>query len=124
MDTEAVNRVMEDYFQVRPKNLAAQLRIGRQDATEEDGRITIRLKKNGHQAILEVEDTGCGMDEDFIRNRLFKPFDTTKGNAGIGIGMSESREFIRMLGGDIRVQSKSGKGSIITLYIPSDSPHV
>ena len=60
------------------------------------------------------------MDEGFIRNRLFKPFDTTKGNAGMGIGMYESREFIRQLDGDISVQSKSGKGSILTLYIPSN----
>ena len=60
------------------------------------------------------------MDEDFIRTRLFKAFDTTKGNAGMGIGMFESREFIRQLDGNISVQSKPGKGSIITLYIPSN----
>jgi len=59
------------------------------------------------------------MDDDFIRNRLFTAFDTTKGNAGMGIGMFESREFIRDLGGDIRVESKPGNGSIITLIIPA-----
>ena len=54
----------------------------------------------------------------FIRGRLFKPFDTTKGNAGMGIGMYESREFVQQLGGDIRVQSEVGKGSTISLHIP------
>ena len=63
------------------------------------------------------------MDADFIRNRLFKPFDTTKGNAGMGIGMYESREFVRQLGGDIYVQSESGKGTTISLHIPSSEQH-
>ena len=71
--------------------------------------------------MIDIKDTGHGMDEDFIRNRLFKPFDTTKGNAGIGIGMYESREYLRQLGGDIFVQSEAGKGAIISLQIPADA---
>ena len=58
------------------------------------------------------------MDETFIRDRLFSAFDTTKGNAGMGIGMFESREFMRQSGGDIFVQSEPGKGTIISLQIP------
>jgi len=68
--------------------------------------------------MISIKDTGCGMDEDFIRNRLFKPFDTTKGNAGMGIGMYESQDFIQRSGGDISVHSEPGKGSIITLHLP------
>jgi signal transduction histidine kinase len=70
---------------------------------------------------IEIKDSGHGMSDEFIRDRLFKPFDTTKGNAGMGIGMHESREFIRKIGGDIFVQSEPGKGSIITLHIPLGS---
>jgi signal transduction histidine kinase len=68
--------------------------------------VTVRLQKiNGH-AVVEVEDTGCGMDEAFIRARLFRPFQTTKGDSGMGIGVYEAREFVRSLGGDI-VRSKA-----------------
>jgi putative PEP-CTERM system histidine kinase len=89
-----------------------------QDATSEDGRITVRLQKlNGH-AVVEVEDTGCGMDEAFIRARLFRPFQTTKGDSGMGIGVYEAREFVRSLGGDIQVESKPGKGTIFRIQLP------
>ena len=102
-------------------NVLAHLIDNAQQATEDDGEILITLSEITGFYLIQIKDSGHGMDEDFIRNRLFKPFDTTKGNAGMGIGMYESREFIRQLDGDIRVQSKSGKGSIITLYIPSSS---
>jgi putative PEP-CTERM system histidine kinase len=89
-----------------------------QDATSEDGRVTVRLQKvNGH-AVVEVEDTGCGMDEAFIRARLFRPFQTTKGDSGMGIGVYEAREFVRSLGGDIQVESKPGKGTIFRIQLP------
>lgn len=89
-----------------------------QDATPESGRVVVRLKKvNGH-AIVEVEDTGCGMDEAFIRARLFRPFQTTKGNSGMGIGVYEAREFVRSLGGDVLVQSKSGEGTVFRIQLP------
>jgi signal transduction histidine kinase len=92
-----------------------------QQATDDDGEIVIRQSGGTDGYEIEIRDTGHGMDDDFIRNRLFKPFDTTKGNAGMGIGMYESREFIRKLGGDILVSSNPGKGSIITLQIPFNS---
>jgi signal transduction histidine kinase len=79
----------------------------------------LSVKENMY--VIDIKDSGHGMDDEFIRGRLFKPFDTTKGNAGMGIGMYESQEFIRQLGGDIYVQSKPGKGSIISLHIPSGS---
>ncbi len=110
----------------RLTNVLAHLIENAQQATENDGEIIISLfrdkgrdkDRDKEMYVIEIKDTGHGMDEDFIRNRLFKPFDTTKGNAGMGIGMYESREFIRQLGGDIDVQSKPEKGSIISLRIP------
>ncbi|MGH8603457.1 MAG: XrtA/PEP-CTERM system histidine kinase PrsK, partial [Gammaproteobacteria bacterium] len=68
-----------------------------QEATPEHGQLTVRLKRHGEMARIEIEDTGCGMDAAFIRDRLFAPFDTTKGNAGMGIGVFESREIVRSL---------------------------
>lgn len=102
----------------RFKNVLNHLMENAQQATTEDDDITVTLSASAKMHIIEVKDTGQGMGDDFIRHRLFKPFDTTKGSAGMGIGMYESREFIRHLGGDINVQSKPGKGSIITLQIP------
>lgn len=89
-----------------------------QDATSENGNVTVRLHRlNGH-AVVEVEDNGCGMDETFIRARLFRPFQTTKGNSGMGIGVYEAREFVRSLGGDVQVESKPGQGTIFRIYLP------
>jgi putative PEP-CTERM system histidine kinase len=89
-----------------------------QEAVMGEGNIEVRLKKHGDMAEIEIEDNGIGMTDDFIRNRLFQPFETTKGNAGMGIGVYESREFIRNLGGDIEVVSVYNKGTTFTLKIP------
>ena len=89
-----------------------------QDATPEHGKVVVRLQQvNGH-AVIEVEDTGCGMDESFISARLFRPFQTTKGSAGMGIGVYEAREFVRSLGGEIYVNSMPGKGTVFRIHLP------
>jgi putative PEP-CTERM system histidine kinase len=89
-----------------------------QEATPDDGEVTISLSRQGERAQLEIADTGCGMDEQFVRERLFKPFDTTKGNAGMGIGAYEAREFVEGLGGEIKVTSRPGEGTRFTLTLP------
>ena len=89
-----------------------------QEATQEHGNVEIYLGRNDHHVVLKIMDTGCGMDEEFIRTRLFKPFDTTKGNAGMGIGVYESREVIEELGGKIGVDSLPGKGTTFTIMLP------
>ena len=58
------------------------------------------------------------MDAEFIAERLFRPFETTKGNAGMGIGVYESREFVRGLGGRIDVTSTPGSGTVFKLMLP------
>jgi len=58
------------------------------------------------------------MDREFVHHRLFKPFDSTKGLTGMGIGAFESREYIRNLGGDINVDSTPGKGSLFRIILP------
>jgi len=89
-----------------------------QEATEKSGRVTVRMQREDGWAVVEIEDTGCGMDADFIRDRLFKPFDSTKGLTGMGIGAYESREFVRSLGGDIHVRSTPGAGSTFRVVLP------
>jgi len=89
-----------------------------QDATEDSGWVKINLYKTDNQAIIELEDNGRGMDAQFVRDRLFKPFDTTKGNAGMGIGVFEARQFVEQQGGRIAVQSQLGQGTKFTLKLP------
>ena len=62
------------------------------------------------------------MSEAFIHDRLFKPFVSTKGLTGMGIGAFESREYVRQLGGEITVKSKEKVGSefLVTLPLEED----
>jgi putative PEP-CTERM system histidine kinase len=89
-----------------------------QDATPDDGQIIVRLFGLGKRAVIEVQDTGTGMDKEFIKNRLFRPFDSTKGNAGMGIGVYEARDYIHKLGGDIEVISRVGEGTTFRIRLP------
>jgi signal transduction histidine kinase len=58
------------------------------------------------------------MSHTFTSERLFKPFDTTKGNAGMGIGVYEAREYIVSQGGKISVTSELGVGTIFSIRYP------
>jgi signal transduction histidine kinase len=89
-----------------------------QDATPADGSITLNLRRESQRAIVEVVDTGAGMDAEFIRNRLFRPFDTTKGDRGMGIGAYEVREFVRKCQGDVQVISTPGQGTRFVISLP------
>ena len=87
------------------------------DATDPSGRVAVSLERRGDRAALEVSDTGHGMSQEFIRERLFKPFQSTK-QAGMGIGAFESAQYIRELGGEMQVDSEPGKGTRITVILP------
>jgi signal transduction histidine kinase len=89
-----------------------------QDATQPGGRIEVSVSESGGRALIEVKDTGEGMSEEFIRRRLFKPFDTTKGSSGMGIGVYQAREVIRSLGGDVVVKSHVGVGTTVSIFLP------
>ncbi|MBN1142302.1 MAG: PEP-CTERM system histidine kinase PrsK [Deltaproteobacteria bacterium] len=78
--------------------------------------VEIRVGKNG-QAFLRVTDQGAGMSRDFIENRLFRPFQTTK-NHGFGIGLYQCKNIVEAHGGRIEVQSEVGEGSTFTLFLP------
>ena len=87
------------------------------DATDVDGRVWLKLERATGQALIEVGDTGHGMTEDFVRERLFKPFQTTK-KAGMGIGAYESFQYVQELGGKIDVHSKVNHGTTVTVLLP------
>jgi putative PEP-CTERM system histidine kinase len=90
------------------------------DATPADGRVWIEtlLEADG-TLVLAVEDTGAGMEEEFVSERLFRPFDSTKGSKGMGIGAYQARQFVRLAGGDVQVTSAPGQGTRFELRFPA-----
>ena len=87
------------------------------EATPYTGKVSVTLKREDDWSVIRVEDTGCGMDETFIRERLFRPFASTKGT-GMGIGAYECREYLQELGGQVHVTSRVGQGTTFTLKLP------
>lgn len=87
------------------------------DATENGGRVWVRLERQGAHAMVEVGDTGHGMTPEFLRERLFKPFQTTK-PAGMGIGAYESFQYVHELGGKVSVDSAINVGTQVSLLLP------
>jgi len=89
-----------------------------QDATDADGTVVVTLATAADSVQIEVKDTGCGMTSEFIRERMFRPFDSTKGSQGMGIGAYQAREFARRIGGELIVRSEPGVGTTVTLSLP------
>lgn len=111
----------EPWVQVDPERLVAVLEHliqNAQEATAAQGKIEVTVYSEERMAVAVVRDDGCGMDEQFIRERLFRPFTTTKGNAGMGIGVYESREFARAAGGELTVESQPNEGTHFFLRLP------
>jgi len=102
----------------RLRNVIGHLLQNAQEATRPDGRVALRLGSEGRHAVIEIEDDGVGMSEEFVRERLFRPFDSTKGLTGMGIGVFESREVARALGGELTVRSQPGVGTCFRLCLP------
>lgn len=91
-----------------------------QDATPASGMIRLSATRAGGDVLINVEDNGAGMSPEFIRDRLFRPFDSTKGSQGMGIGVYQARDFARSLGGDLKVRSEPGRGTVCIMSIPYD----
>ncbi len=87
------------------------------EATEPPQRVWIEVDRFGSHARVVVGDEGAGMPEAFVRDRLFKPFQTTK-SSGMGIGAYESFQYVQELGGKMSVDSAPGQGTRITLLLP------
>ncbi|WP_256361068.1 ATP-binding protein [Methylomonas koyamae] len=113
---------------IKLTNILTNLVQNAQDATRNSGGwVKLELTKNQDYAQIKIMDNGVGMDQQFIAERLFKPFDTTKGNAGMGIGAYEARDYITKNAGQIHVDSKPGQGTTFTIKLPlakliSDKP--
>jgi putative PEP-CTERM system histidine kinase len=89
------------------------------DASEGRGEVAIEARRNGARAVLVVRDSGCGMSPEFLRERLFRPFQTTKAH-GMGIGVYESEQYVRQVGGRLEVDSAPGRGTRVTVDLAAD----
>jgi putative PEP-CTERM system histidine kinase len=93
-----------------------------QDATQESGSVRVTVALDGESAVLEITDEGTGMTQEFVNTRLFKPFDTTKGSKGMGIGAYQAREYILALGGTLVVRSVPNAGTTFTVRLQTVAP--
>ena len=86
------------------------------------GTVVVRVRHETGQVVVEVVDTGPGMSAEFVRDRLFKPFETSKAG-GSGIGAYQARELAREAGGDLVVETVPGRGTTMRLMLPrTDRP--
>ena len=84
-----------------------------------NGEVKIIVRRLDENEIeLVIEDNGIGMTPEFINNNLFKPFESTKGVSGMGVGVYQSREYIRSITGDIEVASEPGSGTRVKILLP------
>jgi len=90
-----------------------------QDATPADGNVVVELTHSASDCQLTICDNGAGMDREFVQERLFRPFDSTKGTEGMGIGAHQIRETIGSIGGSLAVESSPGKGTTFKFVLPT-----
>jgi len=80
--------------------------------------VRVVLRHEALSVLIDIIDEGPGISADFIRDRLFRPFATTK-TGGHGIGAYQARELLRAAGGDLLVLSRPGAGTTMRLLLPS-----
>jgi putative PEP-CTERM system histidine kinase len=99
-------------------NVLFNLISNAQQATSEQGHVEIKLSEATHSVFIDIIDDGSGMSQHFIAEKLFKPFVTTKGNAGMGVGAYDAKTYLESIGGSITVTSQEGEGSCFKLTLP------
>jgi len=97
------------------------------DAMTSGGTLTVSMKQEGEQAVIRVEDTGCGIPDDQL-DRLFEPFFTTKGALGggdadnIGLSLAAVHGLVSEMDGTINVSSRVGQGTRFEVCLPLNRP--
>lgn len=105
LDSEQIQRVL------------VNLVLNAFDASPADSPVTLRISRENAWAVVEVSDRGSGMSPEFLRDSLFKPFQTTKSN-GLGIGMFHSKMIVEAHQGRLTVESTQGKGTTFRVLLP------
>ena len=94
------------------------------EASDDDSPVSVRVTRDGDDAVIEVSDRGKGMTPDFVRDRLFKPFQTTK-DSGTGIGAYESQQYVKANRRPNRGRQCAGQGHSCSCPTPGGAagPH-
>ena len=138
LPTAACGRVRADPNQL--EQVILNLGVNARDAMPKGGQLTIRTDNvrfddtaarglapdmaGGVFVLLEVTDTGCGMDDE-VKSRIFEPFYTTKGpGKGTGLGLATVYGVVRQSGGTILVDSVPGAGTTFRIYLPMEAGEV
>ncbi|MBS1858203.1 MAG: PEP-CTERM system histidine kinase PrsK, partial [Acidobacteria bacterium] len=108
--------VLADRDQMR--SVVTNLVLNARDAVAPGGCIRVGTEPLEGGVVLSVADNGCGMSAQFLKDSLFRPFQSTK-KRGLGIGMFQSRMIVEAHGGNIRVESEPGKGSTFRVSLPA-----
>jgi two-component system cell cycle sensor histidine kinase/response regulator CckA len=112
----AAERLVVEIDPVLLERMVMNLVTNAKEAMPSGGRVRLTLRGEGEHALLEVSDTGVGIEE-AMRSRIFEPYFTTKG-AGTGLGLSTVLAIVEKAGGRIDVQSVPGDGTTITVRLP------
>lgn len=88
------------------------------EASPRDATVDLRIARDGADVLIEVTDRGTGMTPEFVRERLFRPFQTTK-ETGMGIGAYECQQYVQQIGGRMDVASEPGKGTQVAVRLPA-----
>jgi putative PEP-CTERM system histidine kinase len=102
---------------VQIEKVLTNLMLNARDALGSGGRIRVETSRRNGWAVFAIEDSGCGMSPEFIQDRLFRPFQTTKKN-GIGIGMFHCKMIVESHHGQIEVESAPGQGTTFRVLLP------
>src|SRR5271157_223741 len=100
------------------QKVIVNLVMNAQDAVADDGQIKVYTDYRDGWAQLSVKDNGSGMSEEFVKKRLFRPFNTTK-KQGMGIGLFHCKTIVEAHGGRIEVESEEGKGTTFRVLLPA-----
>lgn len=114
-ELQPLPRIVADGEQIR--SVVTNLVLNARDALGSEGRIRLHTEHLGDSVVLSVTDNGCGMSPAFLKDSLFRPFQSTK-KRGLGIGMFQSRMIVEAHGGSIRVESETGRGSTFRVSLP------
>lgn len=114
-DLHPIPGILADSQQIR--SVVTNLVQNARDAVGPGGRILVRTEHHGERVVLSVVDNGCGMTPAFVRDSLFRPFQSTK-RKGIGIGLFQCRAIVQAHGGGMQVESEVGKGTTFFASFP------
>jgi putative PEP-CTERM system histidine kinase len=108
-------KILADRNQLQ--SVITNLVLNARDATGPEGKISIETRRSDSWITLWVSDDGCGMSAAFIKDSLFKPFQTTK-KKGLGVGMFQSKMIVEAHRGSIHVKSQPGSGTTFEIVLP------